>query len=68
MIRLQSSGFRSGNLATDLSLGLVSGLSLSLWSYVYAAIVFVDALSVYLPVGILVMLLGWVLSASASVS
>jgi SulP family sulfate permease len=60
MIRLQRDGYRSGHLATDLSLGLVSGLSLSLWSYVYAAIVFVGALSVYLPVGILVMLIGWV--------
>jgi SulP family sulfate permease len=61
MIRLQRAGFRSRNVATDLSLGLVSGLSLSLWSYVYAAIVFVGPLSVYLPVGILAMLLGWVL-------
>lgn len=61
MIRLQRSGYRSRNLPTDITLGLVSGLSLSLWSYVYAAIVFVGALSLYLPVGILVMLLGWVL-------
>ena len=61
MIRLQRSGYRSAALGTDLSLGLVSGLSLSLWSYVYAAIVFVGPLSAFLPVGILAMLLGWVL-------
>lgn len=60
MIRLQRNGYRSARLATDLSLGMVSGLSLSLWSYVYAAIVFAGALSVFLPVGILVMLSGWV--------
>lgn len=57
MIRLQRTGWRSTSLATDLGLGLVFGLSLSLWSYVYATIVFVGVLSVYLPVGILATLL-----------
>jgi hypothetical protein len=57
MIRLQRTGWRPTSLATDLGLGLVFGLSLSLWSYVYATIVFVGVLSVYLPVGILATLL-----------
>jgi len=61
MIRPQRSGYDSGNLSADLTIGTVYGLSLSLWSYVYAAIVFVGPLSIYLPVGIMVMLLGWVL-------
>lgn len=61
MIHLQRNGWRSRDLLTDIGLGLVSGVSMSLWSYVYAAIVFVGVLSVYLPVGILAMLLGWVL-------
>jgi len=61
MIRLQRQGYHSRHLTSDVSLGLIAGLSLSLWSYVYAAIVFIGPLARYLPVGILAMLLGWVL-------
>jgi SulP family sulfate permease len=61
MIRLQHSGYRSRSLGTDLTLGFFYGLSLSLWSYVYAAIVFSGVLAVFMPVGVLVMLMGWVL-------
>lgn len=61
MTRLRRSGYRSLDLPADLTIGMVYGLSLSLWSYVYAAIVFAGPLSIFLPTGILVMLSGWVL-------
>ncbi len=61
MTLFQRSGYRSKDLFADLALGLSDGLDISLWCYVYASIIFAGALSVYLPVGILVILLGWVL-------
>ena len=61
MTLFQRSGYRSKDLFADLALGLSDGLDISLWCYVYASIIFAGALSVYMPVGILVILLGWVL-------
>jgi len=55
------SGFRSKNLFTDIVLGAGSGLNMSLWCYVYAALIFTGALSAFLPVGILSILMGWIL-------
>ena len=57
----QRTGYRSKDLFADLALGLSDGLDISLWCYVYASIIFAGALSVYMPVGILAILLGWVL-------
>ena len=61
MLGLQKNGFRSKHLVTDITLGITDGLDMSLWCYVFASIIFSGALSVFLPVGILVCLLGWVL-------
>ena len=61
MTLFQRTGYRSKDLFADFALGLSDGLDISLWCYVYASIIFAGALSVYMPVGILVMLLGWVL-------
>jgi SulP family sulfate permease len=61
MIRLQRTGYRSGNLGSDIYLGLTDGLDSALWCYVCASIIFIGPLSVYLPVGILSALSGWVL-------
>ena len=61
MVGLQKNGFRSKHLVTDITLGITDGLDMSLWCYVFASIIFSGALSVFLPVGILVCLLGWVL-------
>jgi len=61
MIRLQRTGYRSSNLGSDIYLGLTDGLDSALWCYVCASIIFIGPLSVYLPVGILSALTGWVL-------
>ena len=61
MIRLQRTGYRSENLGSDVYLGLTDGLDSALWCYVCASIIFIGPLSIYLPVGILSALAGWVL-------
>ena len=61
MTLFQRTGYRSKDLFADFALGLSDGLDISLRCYVYASIIFASALSVYMPVGILIMLLGWVL-------
>ncbi len=61
MIKFQRAGYHSKDLATDIILGITDGLDMSLWCYVYASIIFVGVLSIYLPVGILAALMGWVL-------
>ena len=61
MITLQRKGYQSRRLSTDIALGITDGLDMSLWCYVYASIIFSGVLSIYLPLGILAGLLGWVL-------
>lgn len=61
MISFQRNGYRSKHLLTDIVLGITDGLDMSLWCYVFASIIFSGALTVFLPVGILICLLGWVL-------
>lgn len=53
--------YHSKDLTTDIILGITDGLDMSLWCYVYASIIFVAVLSIYLPVGIPAALMGWVL-------
>jgi len=57
----ERSGYQSNNLFTDLGLGISTGLNMSLWCYVYASLIFAGKLSVFLPVGILSIFLGWIL-------
>ncbi len=61
MVTLQRKGYRSKHLVTDIVLGVTDGLDMSLWCYVFASIIFSGVLTVFLPVGILICLLGWVL-------
>ena len=61
MVTLQRKGYRSKHLVTDIVLGITDGLDMSLWCYVFASIIFSGVLTVFLPVGILICLLGWVL-------
>ena len=61
MIKFQRTGYYSKDLTTDIILGITDGLDMSLWCYVYASIIFVGVLSIYLTVGILAALMGWVL-------
>ena len=61
MIQLQRTGYQSGNLGSDLFLGVTDGLDSALWCYACASIIFIGPLAAYLPVGILSALMGWVL-------
>lgn len=59
MIRFQTTGYRSRSLFSDIALGLFDGIDNSLWCYGFAAIIFAGALSVYMPLMLGVLLVGW---------
>ena len=59
MINIQTSGYRSNSLVADIGLGVTDGLDSALWCYAFASMIFSGALSVFLPVGVLSLLLGW---------
>jgi SulP family sulfate permease len=61
MALFDNSGYRSKNLFTDITLGITNGLDMALWCYVYGSIIFAGVFSVFLPAGIFLILLGWVL-------
>lgn len=60
---LPRTGYNADSLLANITLGLVDGLDGALWSYAFATIIFTGALSVFLPVGIFVILCGWALVA-----
>ena len=51
----------SQSLTSDLVLGLFDGLDNALWAYGFATILFAGALSIYLPLGLTIILTGWAL-------
>jgi sulfate permease, SulP family len=55
---IPTDGYRSNSLLSDITLGAVDGLDGALWGYAFATIIFSGVLSVFLPVGILVILCG----------
>ena len=61
MALFRITGYRSKSLFTDIALGVSDGLDSILWSFAFASIIFTGALSVFMPVGILSLLLGWAL-------
>jgi SulP family sulfate permease len=56
LLGIQTHGYRSKSLSADILLGTVFGLDNVLWSYTFASLIFVDALSAYLPLGIALLL------------
>lgn len=61
MTKFQTTGYRSKSLFVDITLGLTDGLDSALWCFAFASVIFTGALSVFIPVGILSLLLGWAL-------
>lgn len=53
---LQRSGYESDTLASDASIGLFDGIDSAVWSYTYATIIFSGALSIFLPIGLAIVL------------
>ncbi len=56
---LQKTGYETDDFFSNVALGVSDGLDGALWSYVYATIIFSGALSVFIPVGLTIILFGW---------
>jgi len=59
MISFQKTGYKSKSLGTDLALGFLDGVDNSLWCYGFAAIMFSGALAGFMPLILMLMLVGW---------
>ena len=59
MITLQTTGYQSRSLFSDIALGLFDGIDNSLWCYGFGAIIFAGALSGYMPLMVGVLLVGF---------
>ena len=54
-------GYDSKTFVTNAALGIFDGIDSVLWCYGFAAIIFTGALSVFLPLGLVILLSGWAL-------
>ncbi|MDZ4730646.1 MAG: SulP family inorganic anion transporter [Xanthomonadales bacterium] len=59
MITFQKSGYKSKSLVSDLALGFFDGIDNALWCYGFAAIIFSGALAGFMPLMLVLMLVGW---------
>jgi SulP family sulfate permease len=55
---IQKTGYRPASLSQEVSLGLLIGIEYILWIYTFASIIFIGELSSFLPVGVVMLLLG----------
>ena len=60
-MKLQKTGYDSNTFLTNAALGMFDGIDSVLWCYGFAAIIFTGALSVFLPLGLPILLCGWAL-------
>ena len=59
MINFQRTGYEGKSLLSNIALGAMDGSDSVLWFCVFATILFPGTLSVFFPVGLTVLLLGW---------
>jgi hypothetical protein len=59
IITFQKTGYTSKSLVTDIALGIFDGIDNSLWAYGFAAIIFAGVLSEFMPVMLVILLVGW---------
>jgi SulP family sulfate permease len=60
-MKFQTSGYQSKSPFTDAVLGLFEGVDNALWCYAFATVLFAGAFTVYLPLMIVILLVGWAL-------
>ena len=58
-MQLQKSGYSSNQLIANLALGVFDGIDSALWCYAFSAIIFSHLLSPFLPLGLIIILVGW---------
>ena len=61
MLTLQTTGYKPKSVLGDVSLGIFKGIDNGLWAYGFAAIIFAGALSAFMPVMLVILLVGWAL-------
>ena len=59
MISLPTTGYQSKSLFSDVALGIFDGVDNGLWCYGFAAIIFAGVLSDFMPVMLVILLVGW---------
>ncbi|HET6565095.1 MAG TPA: SulP family inorganic anion transporter, partial [Xanthomonadales bacterium] len=59
MITFQKTGYKSKSLVSDLALGFFDGVDNALWCYGFAAIIFSGVLAGFMPLMLVLMLVGW---------
>lgn len=67
-MRIHKTGYRTSKIFSDLALGIMDGLESAIWAYVFATIVFAGALSLFLPIGLTVILCGWAIASLAMIA
>jgi len=60
-MKFQTSGYESKSIFTDVVLGLFEGVDNALWCYAFATVLFAGAFAAYLPLMIVILLVGWAL-------
>jgi SulP family sulfate permease len=61
MLTFQTTGYQPKSMLGDIALGLFKGIDNGLWAYGFAAIIFAGALSAFMPVMLVIVLVGWAL-------
>jgi len=61
MLKLQKTGYRSKSLVSDVALGVFDGIDNGLWCYGFAAIIFAGTLANFMPVMLIILMVGWAL-------
>ena len=56
MLLFRTTGYKSKSLVSDIALGIFDGIDNGLWAYGFAAIIFAGALSAFMPVMLLILL------------
>jgi SulP family sulfate permease len=60
-MKFQTSGYASKSIFTDVVLGIFEGVDNALWCYAFATVLFAGVFAVYLPLMIVILLVGWAL-------
>lgn len=58
-MKFQTSGYKSKSLVTDVALGVFEGVDNALWCYAFATVLFAGAFLQFLPLIIVILLVGW---------
>lgn len=61
-MNLQTTGYRSKSILTDVGLGIFEGVDNALWCYAFATVLFAGAFTSFLPLLVVLLLCGWALT------